>query len=160
MKILRTGCVLAGFLSLALSISAQSFTQLLVFDQTDGSNPQASLIQATNGNFYGTTSYDGNSGYSPCGTVFGMTPAGKLTMVYSFPSSYESAPNGCGSVAALVQGANGNLYRTTAGGGRDNQAYVPAGTVFEITPGGKLTTLYKFCTQQDLLNASISAAIA
>jgi uncharacterized repeat protein (TIGR03803 family) len=149
MKILRIGCVLAGFLSLAFSMPAQTFTQLLVFDQTDGSNPQASLIQATNGNFYGTTSYDGNSGYSPCGTVFEMTKAGKLTMVYSFPSSYESAPDGCGSVATLVQKANGNLYGTTAGGGRDNQAYVPAGTIFEITPGGKLTTLYKFCAQQD-----------
>ena len=40
----------------------------------------------------------------------------------------------------LVQGADGNFYGTTYGGG----AY-GAGEVFKITPGGTLTTLYNFC---------------
>jgi uncharacterized repeat protein (TIGR03803 family) len=137
-KILRISCVIAGFLSLALSMSAQTLTQLFVFNDADGSNPQAALIQAANGNFYGTTSYNGG-----CGTVFGMTPAGKLTMEYSFTTGSE----GCVSVAALVQGANGNFYGTTSRGGgyRDS----PGGTVFEITPSGKLTVLHAFCAQPD-----------
>jgi len=42
----------------------------------------------------------------------------------------------------LVQGVNGNFYGTTYSGGSSN-----TGTVFEITPGGKLTTLYSFCSQ-------------
>jgi uncharacterized repeat protein (TIGR03803 family) len=148
MKILRIGCALVGFLSLALSMPAQTFNQLLVFDQTDGANPQASLIQATNGNFYGATSYDGNSGYGPCGTVFEVTPPGKLTMVYSFPNSPAGAPAGCQPVAGLVQGANGNLYGTTPRGGGDRD--LPGGTVFEITVGGKLkTVLHEFCAEKD-----------
>jgi uncharacterized repeat protein (TIGR03803 family) len=41
----------------------------------------------------------------------------------------------------VIQGANGNLYGTTSGGGTDG-----FGTIFEITLAGKLTTLYRFCS--------------
>ncbi len=143
MKILRISCVFTGFLSLVLSVPGQSFTAMHSFDQTDGANAQASLIQATNGNFYGTTSWAGGSGVNSCGTVFGITPAGKLTMVYSFPGYY--APDGCGSVTPLVQGTNGNFYGTTTRGG--DAPWGGGGTVFEITPAGKLTTLHSFCLQ-------------
>lgn len=143
MKILRIGCVLGGFFSMVLSMPAQTFTAMHSFDQTDGANSQASLIQATNGNFYGTTSWAGGSGVNSCGTVFGITPTGKLTMVYSFPGYY--APDGCTSVAPLVQGTNGNFYGTTSRGG--DAPWGGGGTVFEITPGGKLTTLHGFCLE-------------
>jgi uncharacterized repeat protein (TIGR03803 family) len=43
---------------------------------------------------------------------------------------------------ALVQGADGNLYGTTSDGGANSGV-----TVFKITPGGTLTTLYNFCSQ-------------
>jgi uncharacterized repeat protein (TIGR03803 family) len=42
--------------------------------------------------------------------------------------------------AALVQGADGNFYGVTAGGG-----LYAEGTVFKITTGGSLTTVYSFC---------------
>jgi uncharacterized repeat protein (TIGR03803 family) len=145
MKIVRLSCVFAGFLSLVLALPAQTFTTLHNFDQTDGSTPLAALIQATNGNFYGTTSYYGGSGVNSCGTVFGINPTGKLTMEYNFPGYY--APDGCGSVAPLVQGANGNFYGTTSRGG--DAPWAGGGTVFEITPGGKLTTLHSFCLQTE-----------
>jgi uncharacterized repeat protein (TIGR03803 family) len=45
-------------------------------DGTDGAYPFASLIQATNGNFYGTT-IDGGGAFND-GAVFKMTPAGIL----------------------------------------------------------------------------------
>ena len=38
-----------------------------------------------------------------------------------------------------MQGSDGNFYGTTYYGGANN-----VGTVFEITPGGTLTTLYSF----------------
>jgi uncharacterized repeat protein (TIGR03803 family) len=41
-----------------------------------------------------------------------------------------------------VQAANGNFYGITQEGGSNGD-----GTVFEITPAGKLTTLYNFCSQ-------------
>jgi uncharacterized repeat protein (TIGR03803 family) len=47
----------------------------------DGDTPEASLIQATDGNVYGTTAADG-AYYG--GTFFKISPAGALTTVYSF----------------------------------------------------------------------------
>ncbi|MGC2475371.1 MAG: choice-of-anchor tandem repeat GloVer-containing protein [Candidatus Sulfotelmatobacter sp.] len=105
----------------------------------DGRNPQAGLIQATDGNFYGTTQ---GGGYSNYGTVFKITPRGKLTTLYSFCSQSE-CPDGAQPLASLVQATDGNFYGTTSAGGA-NPDY---GTVFKITIGGTLTTLYNFCSQ-------------
>ncbi len=55
---------------------AQMVTTLHRFDQTDGANPAASLVQGSDGDLYGTTQYGGAAGY---GTVFKITPNGKLT---------------------------------------------------------------------------------
>jgi hypothetical protein len=62
MKILGISCVLGGFLSLGLSLSAQTFTTLHRCDHTDGACPRAEPVQATNGNLYGTTSGGGDYG--------------------------------------------------------------------------------------------------
>jgi len=74
MKILRIGCVLVGFLYSVLSLSAQTFTILHSFDGPDGEYPAAGLIQAPNGDLYGTTLYGGNTApycdVNGCGMVF------------------------------------------------------------------------------------------
>jgi uncharacterized repeat protein (TIGR03803 family) len=98
---------------------------------TDGSTPQAGLVQATDRNFYGTTYSGGANGY---GTIFKITAGGTLTTLYSFNNS-----DGADPYAGLVQGVDGNFYGTTQYGG----AY-DYGTVFKITPGGTLTTLHSF----------------
>ncbi len=131
MKILRISCVFGGFLSLVLSLSAQTLSTLHSFDSTDGSKPAAGLIQATNGDLYGTTEYGGANTY---GTVFKITPSGTLTTLHNFDDT-----DGAASVSPLVQATNGNLYGTTSGGG-----VMFAGTVFKITPSGTLATLYSF----------------
>jgi uncharacterized repeat protein (TIGR03803 family) len=112
----------------------------------DGSYPITNLIQAPNGNFYGST-YDGGAVVCPffqntfgCGTIFEITPAGQLTTLYNF-----------GTVAGLLQSplaqaANGNFYGTSLNGGTGKCGY-GCGTVFEITPAGELTTPYSFCTE-------------
>jgi uncharacterized repeat protein (TIGR03803 family) len=106
----------------------------------DGSHPYAGLIQATDGNFYGTTNRGGaNDPYD--GTVFRITPAGKLTTIYNF-CSLPNCTDGLSPFAGLIQGTDGDLYGTTQGGGTNNN-----GTVFKITLGGALTTLYNFCSQ-------------
>jgi uncharacterized repeat protein (TIGR03803 family) len=106
----------------------------------DGSHPYAGLIQATDGNFYGTTNRGGANGPYD-GTVFRITPAGKLTTIYNF-CSLPNCTDGLSPFAGLIQGTDGDLYGTTQGGGTNNN-----GTVFKITLGGALTTLYNFCSQ-------------
>lgn len=103
----------------------------------DGSNPHGALIQASNGNFYGTTS-NGATGY---GTVFKITPSGTLTTLYTF-CSQSGCIDGEHPFAGLIQAADGNLYATTKEGGTN-----AGGTVFRITLAGTLTTLYNFCSQ-------------
>ncbi len=106
---------------------------------TDGAEPFAGLVQASNGKFYGTTTEGGANGAA--GTVFEITSGGQLTTLYNFCSQPDCA-DGVFNEAPLVQANNGNLYGTTAGGGADGE-----GTVFEMTPAGQLTTLYSFCSQ-------------
>jgi uncharacterized repeat protein (TIGR03803 family) len=102
------------------------------FDGNDGSYPAAGLVQATNGNFYGTTYAGGDNG---AGTVFEMTAGRKLTTLYSFCSK-SGCTDGANPSAGLVQATNGNFWGTTVNGGVNDD-----GTVFEIIPGRKLTTL-------------------
>ena len=180
---------------------------------TDGASPNAALVQATDGNFYGTTANGGANGIAclpigACGTVFRITPGGKLTTLYSFCAQENCADGavpgglvhatdgnfygitawggtnsclianqdwGCGTVfritatgklttlysfagtdgespQGLVQATDGNFYGTTAGGGANSNSCpvsIYCGTVFQITPTGKLTTLYNFCSRTD-----------
>ena len=123
------------------SSGLQAFTTLVSFNGTDGENPVAAPVQATDGNLYGTT---WNGGTSDLGTVFKTTPAGALTTLYSFCSQgvYPECADGDNPEAGLVQTTNGYLYGTTSGGGAHNR-----GTVFKITPSGALTTLHSFCPE-------------
>jgi uncharacterized repeat protein (TIGR03803 family) len=116
----------------------------------DGSYPSAGLVLAGNGDFYGTTT-GGGSGTpdcmndSGCGTVFQITPAGQLTTLYNFCSK-TNCTDGVDPMAALVVGTNGNFYGTTLHGGSNAVCSNGCGTIFEITRGGQLTTLYAFCS--------------
>ena len=102
----------------------------------DGWDP-VGLIQAKDGNFYGTTILAGAHGG---GTVFKITAGGRLTTIYSFSGNDGAWPS-----SGVLQGSDGNFYGTTAYGGINNCANQPGcGTVFEITPGGTLTTLHFF----------------
>ena len=112
--------------------AAGSVTTLYNFSNSDGSAPYAGLVQGSDGNFYGTTAQGGASSY---GTVFKITPGGSLTALHSF--SYYG--DGAVPYAGLVQGNDGNFYGTTFYGGDGG-----GGTVFKITSGGSLTTLYSF----------------
>ncbi len=112
---------------------------------TDGAGPEAPLMQADDGNFYGTTSGGGANGV---GTVFKLTPAGKLTTLYSFCSQTDCSDGKYPAPAPLVQATDGDLYGATSFGGASCSGdYRGCGTVFKITVGGELTTLYSFCTQ-------------
>jgi uncharacterized repeat protein (TIGR03803 family) len=103
----------------------------------DGSEPEAGLVQASDGSLYGTT-YSGGTNFF--GTIFKITTNGVLTRLYSFTDGND----GAWPEAGLVQASDGNLYGTTTAGG----AYF-SGTVFKITTNGVLTPLYSFTGGND-----------
>ena len=86
-----------------------TLTTLFSFGLTNGSNPEAALVQGTDGDFYGTTSSGGAGGQ---GTVFRITTNGALTTLLWFDGL-----NGADPEAALVQASDGNFYGTTVQGG-------------------------------------------
>jgi uncharacterized repeat protein (TIGR03803 family) len=141
-------CIVLMFCAAAVIASpAQTLTTLHSFAgaPSDGNTANAALVQGSNGNFYGTTVKGGNSAsicQDGCGTVFEVTPAGTLTVLYNFCVKYPCA-DGIAPYAALVQGTDGNFYGTAYSGGKFNSG----GTVFKITPAGALTALYNFCSQ-------------
>jgi uncharacterized repeat protein (TIGR03803 family) len=121
----------------------------------DGWDAANGLIQATDGNFYGTTYRFGANGL---GTFFKMTPSGTLTTLYNFCSLGGSSvcTDGGFPFGPLTQASNGDFYGTTSYGGANLQSAACmaqgitggyCGTVFEITASGTLTTLYNFCSQ-------------
>jgi uncharacterized repeat protein (TIGR03803 family) len=97
----------------------------------DGGSPYDGLIQASDGDFYGTTS---RGGPFAAGTVFKVTATGVPTTLHSFGGGIDGAyPNG-----GLLQ-AGGNFYGTASQGGLTDN-----GIVFKIDASGTLTTLHSF----------------
>ncbi len=135
----------------AIASAAQTFRVLVNFHGTDGSRPGATLVQARDGNLYGTTISGGATG---SGTIFKITPDGKLTTLYNLCSQAGCA-DGSKPGAALFQATNGSLYGTTySGGAISTSCPAGCGTVFRITTSGKLTTLYDFCARPGCLDGS------
>ena len=93
---------------------------------TDGEIPQGGVIQATDGNLYGTTVEGGAAG--GYGTVFSLTPAGTLTTLHSFNNTDGSSPQ------TLIQSTNGTFYGVAQNGG-STECISGCGTIFSLSMG-------------------------
>lgn len=103
---------------------------LHVFNMTDGTNASGGLIEGTDGSLYGTTLGDWQNNFDGGGgTIFKITTNGVFTLLHSFNTSEPVYPN------SIIQGSDGNFYGTTAW---------ESPTIFKMTPGGSVTTLYTF----------------
>jgi len=115
---------------------AQTFTTLYQFTGgRDGGVPLAPLTLDDEGNLYGTTFGGGDMRCIPnqgCGTVFKINTARKETVLHRFHGRDGVVP-----AAGLIRDSVGNLYGTTFG------------TVFMVTPTGRLTVLYSFSGGRD-----------
>jgi uncharacterized repeat protein (TIGR03803 family) len=124
-----------------------TFNTLYSFDRLHGAEPLAPLVQGTDGLFYGVTFDGGNS--TNYGTVFKISSAGHVTVLYNF----KNDAHGADPVGGLTQGLDGNFYGTTERGGGTptpcTRGDGGCGTVFKITPSGALTTLYHFAGGSD-----------
>jgi len=118
------------------SVSPSSGTETVLYsfagDRTDGGDPQAELLQGSDGDLYGTTYTGGAHGD---GTIFKVSPtSGAETVLFSFSGGSSELASG------LIQGSDGNLYGTTFFGGSNND-----GTIFMFLPSsGAETVLYSF----------------
>lgn len=159
-----------------------TFETLVFLDRSSAANPQAGLVQGSDGDFYGTTGFGGTRDW---GVVFKISPAGVFSPVAEFQwpdaeyanglvegaerdfygtAYYGGTNGGHGSIfrvstngivtllagfdgtngahpqASLLRDSDGNFYGTTVDGGTKGGW----GTVFKMTPAGKLTTLVSF----------------
>ncbi len=133
----KTWLVTLAFVALVGLADAQTYTVLYNFGSHPGdpATPQLSTItQGRDGNLYSTTPGGGSSNY---GAAFRITPSGDLTVLHSFPGPGGALPYG-----GLAPSTDGNFYGTTAVGGVNG--FASPGTIFRMTPGGSLTTLYGF----------------
>jgi uncharacterized repeat protein (TIGR03803 family) len=158
---IRFICISLFIVMLAASASSaqQTLTTLYSFcaqqNCVDGVSPLAPLVQASDGNFYGVTRNGGAAQTlcgNGCGTVFRITPDGAFSTLYSF-CSQQNCVDGAEPAAGLIQANDGALYGTTSIGGAHSQ-----GTVFKITLGGSLTTLYNFCSQANCADGVLPEA--
>jgi uncharacterized repeat protein (TIGR03803 family) len=168
---LALAVVLVSAVVTTQAAQAQTLTTLYSFcvqgGCPDGEFPASGLVRGIDGNLYGTLPYGGGTNNPSlcnigCGTVFRITPTGELTTLYSFCALTDCA-DGSNPFASLVLGTDGNFYGTTPNGGAGSKCSLDVftagcGTVFRITPGGKLTTLYNFCSLTNCVDGSLPQA--
>lgn len=113
-------------------------TTLFAFGGTNGARPYGGVVQAGDGNYYGTTTAGGKYGL---GTVFRISPEGDFSSLCSFDGK-----NGAVPLAGLIQAGDGYFYGTTRSGGvgfNGTPAY-GNGTIFQISTNGVLSILFSF----------------
>jgi uncharacterized repeat protein (TIGR03803 family) len=140
-KMVCVGC--AFFAATAIASSAQTFTTLAYYPGYDQFGVFSPLVQGTDGNFYGTA-LDESGGY---GSIYKITPAGVITVLYNFCSQTNCTDGAYPAGAPLVLGTDGNFYGVTYYGGApctSSGINLGCGTVFKMTPSGALTVLHSF----------------
>lgn len=97
-----------------------------------GYGPVGPLVQASDGNFYGTAASGGDS--ANCGAIFKLDQQGTVKTLYPFHYT-----DGCEPYAGLTQGTDGNLYGTTVLGGKAR-----TGVLFQLSLNGAFKVVYNF----------------
>ncbi|HLV78951.1 MAG TPA: choice-of-anchor tandem repeat GloVer-containing protein [Chthonomonadaceae bacterium] len=102
-----------------------------------GIQPEVRLVQASDGNFYGTTKSGGSTAND--GTIFRISPSGAFATIHVMGFADGSDPD-----VPLLQAADGDLYGGDFNGGSSGVGSGDTGEIFRITLSGKFTGLYTF----------------
>jgi uncharacterized repeat protein (TIGR03803 family) len=148
----------------ATAATTKTITQLFSFpcpNQQFGSCPDGYrpnvLIQASDGNFYGTAQLT-TTGFSSSdgGTVFKITPAGVFTLLFTFKhDSSGNYVNGDQPATSLLEGNDGFLYGATFTGGASS-----SGVVFKIGKDGKgFRVVHNFCSATNCSDGNLPSAL-
>jgi uncharacterized repeat protein (TIGR03803 family) len=116
--------------------AAGVYTNLHTFSGSE-CGAASSLIQASDGNLYGTL-YECSLS-ATLGCVYKISTAGVLTEIYGFTSA--SGYNPC---TGVIQGKNGKLYGVTNTGAANN-----FGSIYSLTTAGVSTDLHDFVQTTD-----------
>ena len=115
-----------------------------------------SLIQGSDGNFYGTTfvSSEGNQSQPNGGTVFSVTPNGQFTLLHTFlPGAGNNYPNG-NNPSSITEGSDGNLYGVTFNGG------VPGhGVLYRVGRKSGFEVIHSFCSARNCTDGVIASEL-
>jgi uncharacterized repeat protein (TIGR03803 family) len=111
---------------------------------SDGEVAYPPIVQASDGNFYGTTLQAGST--SSGGTIYELSTTGLFSVLYDFGSDTTAGET---PTAGLTQATDGNLYGSTTAGGEFG-----VGTIFQLTPDHSYTAIYNFANSGDGSNSS------
>jgi uncharacterized repeat protein (TIGR03803 family) len=112
-----------------------AFENLVFLNRNSAANPQAGVVQGSDGHFYGTTGFGGPK---DSGAVFRVSSVGSFAVLTNFVWPEGEYPNG------LVEGADGCFYGSMYWGGTNEGPAGACGTVFKISTNGAITTLVSF----------------
>jgi uncharacterized repeat protein (TIGR03803 family) len=101
----------------------------------DGAFPNGVFLDST-GHLVGTTSFRGNEGQSPWGTVFSLAPNGQGQWTETTLHSFSGGQDGGSPLAGVIADASGGFYGTTSWQGSG-----AGGTVWQFTSSGLLNIL-------------------
>lgn len=108
----------------------------------EGGSP-TSIIQASDGNFYGTAFVTTQANHGlPGGLVFSLTPSGAFHTVYNF--SNKNPASGSNPIQ-IIEGPDDKLYGITGAGGDGN-----AGVLFRVNKDGsefQVVHVYSYCAE-------------
>jgi uncharacterized repeat protein (TIGR03803 family) len=115
-----------------------------------------SLIQGSDGNFYGTTfvSSEGNQSQPNGGTVFSVTTKGQFTLLHAFlPGVKNNYPNG-NNPSSITEGSDGNFYGVTFNGG------VPGhGVLYRVSRRSGFKVIHSFCSARNCTDGVIASEL-
>lgn len=136
-------CSLDGCGTIFRLTPAGNLTTLYQFqDNGDGALPMAGLIEGSDGDFYGATTFGGDANQD--GTIFRISSTGTYTQLHLF----SGGAGGSHPTGPLVQGSDDDFYGITSDGGDAACAAsglnARCGTIFRITPSGDFAVLYSF----------------